>query len=82
MGTAPIVLLGWDEDNHNWAASREGEPSFTGVQDFMDAWLASQTRGASLVIPDAVYAQLLADGDAPPERPAWVLRSTDDPPVC
>jgi hypothetical protein len=62
---APIVIHGWDEENNYWTASRDGEPSFLGVQDLGDAYQASNTRGAELIISDGVYAQMVALGEAP-----------------
>jgi hypothetical protein len=76
MPNAPVELLGWDEDNHYWAASRAGEPSFTGVQDLGDAYMACNSRDAELIVTDEVYAEMVASGDAPPQRPSWVRASS------
>jgi hypothetical protein len=72
MSAAPVRILGWDDKNEYWAAVRDGEPSFTGVQGLGDAYMACSNRDAELVIDDDVYAQMVAAGDAPPERPDWV----------
>ncbi|HEY2984617.1 MAG TPA: hypothetical protein VGJ38_10715 [Jatrophihabitantaceae bacterium] len=72
MPNAPVEILGWDETNSYWAAKRDGEPSFTGVQGLGDAYMACTARDADLIISDDVYAEMVAAGDAPPERPNWV----------
>jgi hypothetical protein len=72
MSNAPVTVLGWDERNHDWTAQRDGESSFTGVGDLGDAYMACSVRNADLIISDAVYAEMVAAGDAPPERPDWV----------
>ncbi len=72
MASAPVEILGWDEDNNYWAAKRHGEPSFTGVQDLGDAYMACSTRDANVIISDDVYEEMVASGDAPRERPSWV----------
>jgi hypothetical protein len=72
MPNAPVRILGWDERNHCWTAQRDGEPSFTGVQDIGDAYMACSWRQADLIIADDVYADMVESGDAPPTRPSWV----------
>jgi hypothetical protein len=44
------------------------------VQDLGDAYLACNSRGADLIVPEEVYRQMVANGEAPDERPTWVLR--------
>jgi hypothetical protein len=54
----------------NIAARREGEPSFTHVQDIADSMMAAMSRGVDLVIPERLARDL---GDAlPPVLPEWV----------
>jgi hypothetical protein len=68
---APVRILGWDDENQWWSASRAGEPSFGGVQSLGDAYLACCSRNAALIVPDDVYAQMVAFGEAPNVRPDW-----------
>jgi hypothetical protein len=68
---APVVIVGWDDEANYWAASRDGEPTLTGVQSLGDAYMASASREADLVISEAVYSEMVASGDAPPQRPTW-----------
>src|SRR4051812_35602263 len=74
----PIRILGWDEENHYWAARRDGEPLFMGVQDLGDAINASSTRGdVDIVISDEVYEQMLQSSDAWLPRPRRVHRPSE-----
>jgi len=67
----PVELIALDEPAQGLiSARRNGEPTFTHVQDIADAMLAALSRGADLVIPAQLYAEL---GEAlPPELPPWV----------
>lgn len=73
MTNAPIRVVGWDEENQYWTAQCDDEPSFCGVQDLGDAYLACSAREVSLIVSDDVYAAMVALGEAPPVRPGWVL---------
>jgi hypothetical protein len=73
VSDAPIELLALDEPYEGAiSARRVGEPSFTHVQDFGDAYMAAQTRGVRLVIPKSLADQLREVGDLPPELPPGV----------
>lgn len=75
MAGPPIELLELDEPDQGMTvirARREGEPSFTHVQDIGDAYMAAQVRGVHVVIPEHLIAELRMKGDLPPELPAWV----------
>ncbi len=72
MANAPVRILGWDDSNQHWAAAREGERSFAGVQDLGDAFMACHNRSADLIVSDHVYAEMVARGDAWLPRPDWV----------
>lgn len=73
---APIQIVGWDEENQYWAVVREGESSFTGVQDLGDAISASSTRGdVPVIVSDEVYEQMVRKRDAWLPRPARVRAS-------
>jgi len=74
MDDAPIELIELVEDDFSSiiTARREGEPSFTHVQDFGDAYMAAQSRGVRIVIPEPLAAQLREVGDLPPNLPSWV----------
>jgi hypothetical protein len=39
--------------------------------------MACAARDADLIIDDGVYDEMVAHGDAPPERPRWALRPRD-----
>ena len=54
------------------AAAREGERSFTGVQDLGDAFMACNHRDADLIVSNHVYAEIVARGDAWLPRPDCV----------
>lgn len=58
VSNPPIHIHGWDEVSNYWAATREGEPSFRGVQDLGDAYAAALTRRCDLVIADEVWIEM------------------------
>ena len=67
----PVVLIALDEPCPGMiAAQREGEPSFTHVQDIGDAMMAALARGVDLIIPADLADDLLRD--LPRDLPAWV----------
>ena len=70
--TAPIHVLGWDDDNHFWGVSRDGEPSFHGVQDLEDLYAAALTRECAMVMSDEVWSAM--NGGFTPIRPSDVRR--------
>jgi hypothetical protein len=72
MSSPPICIHGWDEANNYWAATRDGEAAFTGVQDLEDAYAAALSRRCDLVIPDDVWVEM-NDGQWRP-RPSDVHR--------
>ena len=77
MEEPPVRILDWDEERGVWLASRDGEPSFVWVQDFGDGFQAAcVSRGVELLIPAAIYGEMVATGEAPPDPPMGV-RITD-----
>jgi hypothetical protein len=74
VSTAPVRIIGWDEERCVWLAERAGEPSFVWVQDFADAFQAARvSRGVELVVPATIYAGWVASGDAPSSPPTGVV---------
>jgi hypothetical protein len=69
-----VVIHGWSDAWQIWIASRDGEPSFRGVQGLGDAYMASARSDAKLIISDDVYAAMVRAGHAPPERPKWAFK--------
>jgi hypothetical protein len=66
MSGAPVHILGWDDDRQVWLARRDGEPSFSWVQSFADAYLAACVhREVDLIVPAAVYEEWVSAGNAP-----------------
>jgi hypothetical protein len=55
MASAPIHVHARDEGSHLWPATREGEPSFTGVQDLEDLYAAALSRDCDIVMSDEVW---------------------------
>ena len=74
MEPAPICIHGWDEANHYWAATRDGEPSFQDVQDTGDAIAAAMTRDCDLVMSNEVWDDMNYGHPFP--RPSYVLRES------
>ena len=73
MSGAPIELLAFNEPYPGVIrARRDGEPSFTHVQDLGDAYMAAQERGVHVVISQRLIDELRAAGEFPPDRPTWV----------
>jgi len=51
--------------NSSWLAERDGEPGFKAVGDLGDATNASSARGdIAIIVSEAVYREMHADGDA------------------
>jgi hypothetical protein len=70
-GEAPIELVELDEPYDDViSARREGEPSFSHVQDVADAIMAALSRGVDLVIPAALFDKIR--DDFPPDLPSFV----------
>ena len=73
MASAPIELLAYNDPYPGVIkARREGEPSFSHVQDLGDAYLAAQERGVDVVISQRLIDELRAAGEFPPFRPTWI----------
>lgn len=73
MTGAPIELLAYNDPYPGVIrARREGEPSFTHVQDIGDAYMAAQERGVRVVISQRLIDELRVAGEFPAHRPAWI----------
>lgn len=69
--TDPIELIAVDETHDGQIiARRNGDPSFTHVQDLADAMMAALALGVDLIIPAELVADLQPDqvGDLP----SWI----------
>jgi hypothetical protein len=58
MASAPIHVHARDNGSDLWPATRQGEPSFTGVQDLEDLYAAALSRDCYIVISDEVWIQM------------------------
>lgn len=68
---APVELLELDEPHEgNITARREGEPSFTHVQDVADAIMAALSRGVDLVVPSVMFNEIR--DSFPPDLPPYI----------
>ena len=73
MAGAPSELLALNEPYPGViSARREGEPSFSHVQDIGDAYMAAVERGVGLVASAALVEQLREAGELPAETPPWI----------
>jgi hypothetical protein len=78
MSGAPIELLAVDDPHPGVIrARREGEPSFSQVQDIGDAYQAATARGVHVVMTQQLIDQLRAAGDLPTELPEWIEVRSD-----
>jgi nucleoside-diphosphate-sugar epimerase len=71
VSNAPVELIALDEPYEGViSARREGEPTFTHVQDVADAIMAALSRGVYVVVPAAMFEQIR--GDVPPDLPPYI----------
>jgi hypothetical protein len=71
MRDAPIELIALDEPYEGViSAHREGEPSFSHVEDIADAIMAALARGVDLVVPADLFSEIR--GDFPPDLPPYI----------
>ncbi|WP_375504831.1 hypothetical protein [uncultured Jatrophihabitans sp.] len=71
MSEAPIELVALDEPYEGViSAHRDGEPSFSHVQDVADTIMAALSRGVDLIVPAALFAEI--QNSFPPELPPYI----------
>ncbi len=70
MSDAPVELLAVIDDDGRMSARRDGEPSFTGVEDVADAIMAALSRGVDLVVPSELFNE--NRDDFPPDLPPYI----------
>ncbi len=71
MSDAPVELIALDEPYEGViSARREGEPSFSHVQDVADAIMAALARGVDLVVPADLFNEIR--DSFPPHLPPYI----------
>jgi hypothetical protein len=70
VSDAPVELIAVVDDDGRMSARRDGEPSFTGVEDVADAIMSALSRGVDLVVPNVLFQE--NRDDFPPDLPPYI----------
>lgn len=70
VNDAPIELIALTDDEGRMSARRDGEPSFTGVEDVAEAIMSALARGVDLVVPADLFDEIR--DSFPPDLPPYI----------